>query len=165
MINHPRGAPCSIENCTNLVDAKGYCKMHYARWRRRGDANCSVRAWRRPAGEAARNSLFSSYKIEAIKRKIEWNLSLEQCELAWKGNCFYCNCAPSQKHGRKVRANGQYIFNGIDRVDNTKGYVANNVVSCCKTCNSAKMNKSKKEFIDWIKRITLNLPRIEQELR
>ena len=44
-------------------------------------------------------------------------------------------------------------YNGIDRVDSSKGYEYNNVVSCCKNCNSAKMQLSIKEFKEHIIKI------------
>ena len=30
---------------------------------------------------------------------------------------------------------------GLDRLDNSKGYVIDNVSSCCNTCNALKMDK------------------------
>lgn len=42
--------------------------------------------------------------------------------------------------------------NGIDRIDNTKGYIKNNCVSCCKTCNIAKNDLTIKEFKQQIER-------------
>lgn len=43
--------------------------------------------------------------------------------------------------------------NGIDRVDNTKGYIEGNIVPCCKYCNFAKSDMTLLEFENWIKRI------------
>ena len=44
-------------------------------------------------------------------------------------------------------------FPGIDRVNNNIGYVLNNCVSCCKFCNSAKLDRTLIEFRDWIKKV------------
>jgi hypothetical protein len=44
----------------------------------------------------------------------------------------------------------RYIYNGVDRVDSSKGYVKENVVPCCKWCNIAKGNKSAAEFKEHI---------------
>jgi hypothetical protein len=30
---------------------------------------------------------------------------------------------------------GEWVYNGIDRVDNNKQYIKENLVSCCKKCN------------------------------
>lgn len=29
--------PCSVEGCCNISQARGYCKTHWARWRKHGD--------------------------------------------------------------------------------------------------------------------------------
>lgn len=36
--------PCSVEGCPEPHHAKGYCQVHYARWRRRGDPHKTKRA-------------------------------------------------------------------------------------------------------------------------
>jgi len=43
-----------------------------------------------------------------------------------------------------------YTYTGIDRVDNKKGYVVDNVVSCCTICNRVKNNMSYIDFKKWI---------------
>lgn len=54
---------------------------------------------------------------------------------------------------RKTRINRKYIYSGIDRVDNNKGYEDNNVVACCWKCNNAKAQQTKDEFLMWAKLI------------
>ena len=49
--------------------------------------------------------------------------------------------------------NGGFIYNGIDRKNNGKGYTEDNIVSCCKQCNFAKRNMSYKEFKFWINKL------------
>jgi hypothetical protein len=41
-------------------------------------------------------------------------------------------------------------FNGIDRVDNSKGYILGNCVPCCSWCNRAKADGTLAKFMDWI---------------
>lgn len=48
-------------------------------------------------------------------------------------------------------------MNGIDRVDNNKGYTLNNCVPCCKTCNQAKHRLSQEYFIEWVEKIYKHL--------
>ena len=45
------------------------------------------------------------------------------------------------------------LTNGIDRVDNDKGYVRGNIVPCCTNCNIAKNTFLITEFEEWINRV------------
>ena len=49
--------------------------------------------------------------------------------------------------------NGPYVYNGVDRVDNERGYSLENCVPCCKFCNRMKRDLGKKEFLEHIKNI------------
>lgn len=93
-------------------------------------------------GVAAFNNLYWTYQDNcAKKRNHQFDLTMEQFKVLLDGNCFYCNCSPSQI--KKTKDNSIYIYNGIDRVDNTMGYVLENCVSCCKECNSKKSGITK----------------------
>jgi len=106
-------------------------------------------------GESACRHLFHLYKTNnAEKRGHVWKLLLEDFKIITKQNCFYCGQEPNNYHDRsKTRANGNYIYNGIDRKDNSKGYTKKNVVACCKTCNAMKSKLNKKQFLDQVKKI------------
>lgn len=54
------------------------------------------------------------------------------------------------------RLYGDYIHNGVDRLDNDKPYEFTNVVPCCGICNRAKMTIPYYKFIEWIQRIAKN---------
>lgn len=41
-----RPAPCKIDGCEGLVKGRGWCAMHYARWKRWGDPNIVQTGWR-----------------------------------------------------------------------------------------------------------------------
>jgi len=103
-------------------------------------------------GEANFNKLLANYKHWAKIRNLRFNLSKEGFRKLTQQNCFYCGAKPNQKKYRKF-SNGAYVFNGIDRKDNQRGYVPGNVVACCLICNRAKGNLSYKEFFSWIQRI------------
>ena len=45
---------------------------------------------------------------------------------------------------------------GIDRVDNSLGYLKDNCVSCCKTCNFMKLSQTKEDFLDQVFKIYKN---------
>ena len=101
-------------------------------------------------GESAFNKLFYVFKLSAKKRNHSWNLSKEHVKKITKMNCSYCGSKPKTIAKGK---NGDYIYNGIDRVDNNLGYEIDNVVPCCKKCNLAKHIMSTEEFFDWIKTV------------
>lgn len=107
-----------------------------------------------PKGQAALNRIFDVYFYAARRRKIEFSLRLSQLEGLIKSRCFYCNAEPSRRYSPALVKNGECIANGIDRLDNTLGYIAGNCVPCCTACNLAKGTRTVKEFAEWIKRVS-----------
>ena len=104
-------------------------------------------------GEASKRELFHSYPKQAADRGYEWGLLEEQFFHIVTQDCHYCGAPPAQIHKRNKTVYGSFIYNGIDRVDNTIGYLPNNVVPCCFTCNKAKSAMSTERFLDWIRRV------------
>jgi len=117
--------------------------------------------FRKSYGEASFNSLYGSYKSSAQKRSLSFELSLEEFKKLVDGNCYYCGDIPKKKHNIKSNRYGYYVYNGIDRVDNSKGYIAHNCVSCCFVCNHSKKARNKQEFYDWIDRVYNNIHKKE----
>lgn len=103
-------------------------------------------------GEAAFNDLYSRYRTRSLEREYLFNLSTEDFRVLTKQNCYYCNSEPNRVHKVNKRV-GKYIYNGVDRIDNSKGYSTENCVSCCYTCNRMKHAMSKEEFLAHIGRI------------
>jgi hypothetical protein len=77
-------------------------------------------------------------------------------------NCYYCGLSPNNKansakenykSSQEAKENGDFIYNGLDRIDNSKGHTLENCVSCCKFCNRAKMDMTIDEFKELIIRI------------
>jgi hypothetical protein len=65
-------------------------------------------------------------------------------------NCFYCEKSPSEVGSIFTRAikDGRSIKRiGIDRIDSSRGYYKDNVVSCCTMCNYLKRNHSPKDLL------------------
>ena len=76
---------------------------------------------------------YSTYKLGAIKRNHAFELTEEQFMTFWDKPCHYC----------EQPINGV----GIDRLDNTIGYLIDNCVPCCTVCNMMKFKQSYKHFI------------------
>ena len=82
-----------------------------------------------PKGEASLNYLIRTYKKNAKRRNIRFSLTKDQFRAITKKNCYYCNIAPYAKATNTGRfVNGSYIYNGIDRLDNKKGYTKEKIV-------------------------------------
>jgi hypothetical protein len=55
--------------------------------------------------------------------------------------------APPSNVMNHLNAHAAFIYNGIDRVDNSIGYEMGNVVTCCVVCNLMKRCHSHSDFI------------------
>lgn len=109
-------------------------------------------------GEAAFNDLYKSYKRNAEKRNLKFELSEKEFREITNKKCFYCRKEPLQSMRRKGnRVYGEYIYNGIDRKDNALGYTVENCVPCCGRCNQAKSDQHIDDFLIWIEAIYINL--------
>lgn len=96
--------------------------------------------------KAAFNRVLRTYKRRAALKNLEFSLTENRFRELTKGNCYYCGEEPFQ-------GVDSYKYNGIDRVDSSKGYIEGNVVSCCMKCNVAKSDQTKFDFLNWIKRV------------
>lgn len=99
-----------------------------------------------------KNRLFRHQKRGAKIRNYSWELSFEQFLNLLQQNCAYCGKEPQINKGEEVYfVDGVFKRNGIDRVDNSKGYTTSNTVPCCSICNKMKLTMSKEEFYEAIK--------------
>lgn len=116
-----------------------------------------------PEGESCFNWLYKYYQNKCAKgRGLSFELTKEHFKKLTKGNCYWCGAKPSNIINRKSsNANGVYVYNGVDRLDNKIGYTNKNSVSCCKVCNSSKGKMSKKEYINQCKVVIKNKKRKE----
>jgi 5-methylcytosine-specific restriction endonuclease McrA len=105
---------------------------------------------RKGVGESLWNTTISTYKHGAKRRGHSWELLREQAITIMSENCHYCNSRPNNL---KVSKWDELLYNGIDRVDNGKGYTPDNCVTCCRVCNYAKGSMSHAEFIEWVLRV------------
>lgn len=99
--------------------------------------------------------IINNYKGNIKKRELKFELTEEQFKKLTQQDCYYCGEKPKNVYKNKYR--GEYIYNGLDRLDNTKGYTIDNVVPCCITCNAAKRKLTLQEFKDLVERIYNNM--------
>lgn len=96
--------------------------------------------------------LYKKYKMSGVRRGYGFGLTLEQFKELTSGACVYCGILPCKENNNK-NYNGFYKYNGIDRVDNSRGYEIGNCVSCCEVCNRMKLKMTKEEFLKQVRKI------------
>lgn len=84
---------------------------------------------------------YSGYVLGANNRNLQWDLTPEQFKQLVTSNCGYCNAPAVNK------------YNGVDRVDNAKGYTLDNCAPCCWTCNRWKGSSKLEEFLEHVIKI------------
>lgn len=104
-------------------------------------------------GEYAKNSVIGSYKRGATKRGLCWELSREHALTLMAEECFFCKSFPANVFSAQ---SGDFVYNGIDRLDNGFGYTFENSVACCRICNFMKRSMGTKEFLTHIRKIIDN---------
>jgi len=106
---------------------------------------------------------FYNIKQSAKYRKIEFKLIFEEAISIAEKPCFYTGIIDTysalyKKTKKDCLTRGNYFdeeywsksiikINGLDRIDSSKGYTIDNVVSCCNQANLAKSDYSQEEFI------------------
>ena len=89
--------------------------------------------------EARRTDVEVKYKVyqdSAVRRKKDFVLTPEEACALFISDCFYCKKVPDERR-----------LNGIDRVDNDRGYYPDNVVACCTSCNMMKGTMQRSRFV------------------
>lgn len=103
--------------------------------------------------------LWNGYRLNAKSRRLVFELTKDEFRHIISSRCVYCNMPPSAKSfcyglmSEASQANSVYIYNGVDRLDNTLGYTIANAVACCSDCNLAKRDQTVEEFLAWVNRL------------
>lgn len=90
----------------------------------------------------------SNVRRSAAKRDIPFDLTIEQLDLIWSlqdGKCAYTN--------RELSLDPSTSTASLDRIDSSKGYVADNVQFVHKSVNIMKWALPENEFLQFIKEI------------
>ncbi len=103
-------------------------------------------------------SVYNLYKNQSPGRGVLFNLTEEEFERLILAICFYCEKPPS------IKTNLSLTRNGIDRVDNKRGYELDNCVTCCFKCNKMKGSLSIDSFLSQVDKIQqTSLKRIKRD--
>jgi len=120
-----------------------------------------LRGPRKDYREVATNLLYRQYSGQAKKRDLVFELTKDEFSGLILQNCYYCGAPPSnlfKKYQRDNSAGHEFLlYNGIDRIDNSSGYVSGNCVPCCIRCNQAKRDMSFSQFKSWVKSVYFEL--------
>ncbi len=110
-------------------------------------------------GEAAKNRAYYRTKksMQASRRARgknahNWTLTFSQFIKLSSQPCVYCGIPWSREISPRTGSSvyGFYRFNGIDRINSSKGYIRGNCAPCCKWCNYAKRDMPISEFKKWL---------------
>lgn len=126
------------------------------------------------ADKSAWKAYLDGYTRGAKKRGLVWELTNTQFRELTTQDCQYCGMPPekwtklfkqmervSKTKSRRKKFDVDYYskalieVNGIDRVDNSLGYITSNCVPCCKKCNFMKHQLSVEDMLHHIKRVYL----------
>lgn len=111
-------------------------------------ARLSVRVY----GKTSQGTAWAKFLQTAKRRGKENILSRAQWLDLTQKPCAYCGVPPSHRV-KAMSGIGDFICNGIDRVDNAQGYTPENSVPCCYKCNSFKSAFGLEEFLVHVEKI------------
>jgi hypothetical protein len=134
-------------DCGADVRVRGYT----LRTRHTQSCGCLRREkWQLAPGEAAKNDMMRCYVKNAKDYGRVWEIPIEKFKELVVKDCFYCGVPPANVW-REKRSNFKY--NGLDRVDNSKGYTLDNVVPCCGHCNMTKRERTMEQFVEHCRKV------------
>lgn len=103
-----------------------------------GTALCPHERWKTNCALCRPEMGYNRYVKSAVSRGLAFALTLGEFLGIIADPCHYCGDAPS---------------GGVDRLNNATGYILNNSVSCCVTCNRMKLMLTETEFLRQVEKI------------
>jgi hypothetical protein len=111
-----------------------------------------------PEGESVRNDAYATAIRKARRCGQSFSITKEQYFVLAESPCYYCGSQPFRKFkGAKNLVRCDFVCNGMDRVDSSKGYEIENIVPCCRPCNVAKSDMTQSAFLSLIHKIHTNM--------
>jgi hypothetical protein len=102
------------------------------------------------------NSVFKQQRYDSDEkhRNIFWDLTYDEWKSVITQNCYTCGTEPEMRQGKFHSKHGKQVpINGLDRVDNLKGYTITNVKPCCSRCNYMKHRMTHDIFLEHVNKI------------
>lgn len=117
---------------------RSYHKDYIKGWRKR---NRAKELESRKRIRRTLKGIYATLRENARRRGLDLDITYEQFLEIRNGSCSYCDGSLSESG------------TGLDRLDNSKGYLITNVVRCCTRCNLSKHNMNVEEFREWISQV------------
>ena len=135
-----------------LCDCGNICYRQLSYIRANEAKSCGCSRYKYPKYCTGLTTVIAQYRVSCRRRNLYFGLNVDEFYELTQQNCFYCGVEPLQQQHRDK----EFIYNGIDRVDSSKGYTIDNCVACCGRCNTAKNDMTLEEFKDWIGKVYRN---------
>ncbi len=136
--------------------AISYKQLHHLKqFKGEGCLECTEKLTAQPRiSMEYRNYTNYKYKIKNQTDK-EFNMTFEEFDYITNQNCHYCGQEPTfpERFKNEFKNRDIVLFNGIDRVNSSKGYSLDNCVPCCTKCNIMKLNLDVNDFLNHVKKI------------
>lgn len=110
-----------------------------------------------PPGESGFRDLLRRYRTSATKKHQSFSLSTKLFKRLVTSPCYYCGAKPTQV-SRIEKGETSFLYNGLDRYRNDRGYSVRNTVPCCQDCNFMKGARNGDDFISKVRRISVYVP-------
>lgn len=107
---------------------------------------------RKESGYASFNRVYNYYYRNAVRKNQSFSLKKKQFKRIASSLCHYCKAEPKD-YFKRENDNGRFLYNGVDRKTNHRGYTLKNSLPCCRICNRAKSDLSYDEFMNYINRL------------
>lgn len=139
-----------LKNYYNSPRGKAYHKRYYQENKDK-QAEKARRSRDKLAHEYPLSLLYSSCRLGALRRELEFSLTREDVNSLWEkqgGKCYYSGLDMNQTWNKK---HPQQV--SMDRLDTKKGYTLENVVLCCQALNYAKNSFSLEVFQEFLEKL------------
>lgn len=111
-----------------------------------------------PLTERQARAVLQRYRSRAKRTGLAFTLEEAHVQSLLGRSCTYCGAPPGNNQavsyykGKRTQPE-RFAFNGIDRIDPTRGYAAGNCQTACWDCNNAKGTYTVDAFLAHVRRI------------